>query len=367
MGASAVINEYQYGDPANSSILPYTTEIKGEILWEKESPVISDPQPLHNIAIVNNHLVLDYGTVFNTRNREDGSSSWISSRTRNFRFHVTTDGIFTLNTSGFLDVISFDKKIVSHLSLPFVNENAVLLYSSINKQEITYCYQRMPEPTSGPGDRASGPEIRLSRLDIDTRELKAELIQKGMLRDILFNQQGNFFYIIMENNLHVISSPSFDSKMNSLSFEDIKCGSIDKEGNLLLIAEESDHYFLMCLDRASKVIWRYQLETIPQIPQPPTGLENNKVLFVNGNRLLCLNKEKLEWETDLPCEWQKIKFSVLSDKSILAAAGQFLFHFSSEGKELRKIILKDSATCRPIVDEKGRIYVGGSKLITCFK
>lgn len=123
----------------------------------------------------------------------------------------------------------------------------------------------------------------------------------------------------------------------------------------------------MLLDKSGNVGWKHSLGNQMTSPQPPAGQPDGSVYLAVGGQLVRLEHGKPVWSAPLTGDLSANRFTVLSDGSSLVVSGLTLTQLSRQGEIMRTKVLKDTITCRPVMDAQGRVYVAGRHTVTCLE
>ena len=152
MQQSVMINPHPLGDARNSASVPYTAQLKGEILWKSETTQKNNPLPARQLAIKDDFLVVGYGPFIGLHQRASGQAVWSWQIGSNCKFQMTSEGLATVDHAGFYRILHFDKSLSEPLSLPFLDDQTVLFFIAQTGDEFRYCFALMPLPTNSPDD-----------------------------------------------------------------------------------------------------------------------------------------------------------------------------------------------------------------------
>lgn len=151
------------------------------------------------------------------------------------------------------------------------------------------------------------------------------------------------------------------------SFIDV---GVDREDNLIIPLKTIEGERKLCSYTPSgQLNWEYALPPGTGWPhQPPAVDTDNRVYYIFNNTLMVIDKGELQWQQTVPSA--DIRYlTILGDNSVLVAGGIEIDHFDREGKELLALELDEGEviTTPPVVDNKGRLYIGTVTGIYCLE
>ncbi len=83
--------------------------------------------------------------------------------------------------------------------------------------------------------------------------------------------------------------------------------------------------------------------------------------------LYCIEAGEQLWSHDLPATDSFGGMTVLADETLLLATGSMLIQLSNGGREIGRVAFDFPLTCRPIMDEAGRIYIASEYWVRCLE
>lgn len=368
MTKSTVINGRRFADGRNSSYLPFGAGFQGQEVWSVETALIDDPLPPEQLAIVGSDLVLKYGCTINVRTQADGASRWLHDTRANFAFQATEDGLVTLNQAGFLEMLGMDQSPGTPLSLPFLSDQTFLFFSTRVEDEMRYAYSILPQPTSAPGDPSFGPSFRYSRYQVSSQDFLWELRGEGELRDVLYHEGENRICLATAEKLLVLpADAAADDAVVSIELEEILWASLDNEGNVLCVHRTEEELRLSRFGADGAVMWELVLADISNVVQPPATTPAGVIYLLSPQTLFRIKDGQIEWSAMIPSPEGRPMMTVIADESVLLAAGSTLIQILADGKTGRSLNFAEPVTCRPVVDETSKVYVGTKSRIICLK
>jgi len=189
------------------------------------------------------------------------------------------------------------------------------------------------------------------------------LLTKDEKLIVLLNDQGEVTSYDMASG-----KPSRAFKIEGAEFIE---ASLDREDRLILVMKHpEDGTLLACYDLIGNKIWATPLPSgIKSVySQPPATDNENRVAYVWTNMLFYIVNGEVLWKEPVPRSDYSQYITILGDGSILLASGVRLIHFSSEGTELLNIEIDEGiCTSPPVVDDEGRIIVGTTRGVACYR
>jgi outer membrane protein assembly factor BamB len=151
------------------------------------------------------------------------------------------------------------------------------------------------------------------------------------------------------------------------SFVDV---SIDRRDNLIAKLKTIEGERKLCsFTLSGELNWEYILPPgTGWSQQPPAVDSNNRVYVIDSDSLLVIDEGELKWQQAVPVARMRY-LTILGDNSVLVVGGIEVDHFDSEGKELLSVELEegDIITAPPVIDNKGRLYIGTVSGIHCLE
>lgn len=370
MPQSIMINPHPLGDTRNSAGLPFSATLNGETVWKTTTALKSNPQPARHLAIKDNFLIVAYGPYISLHQRASGKIVWSRQVGANFKFHLTREGLETLDQAGFYRILHFDQSLGAPLSLPFLDRRTFLFYVDSKQNEYRYCYMALPSPTGSPADPVTPPEFTYMRYDVKEDDFLWEYIQKSEIIDVLADAPRGRLIVIGPRALYAFPmNADTEEAVLDRPFAEVQGGSLDSAGNVLVVAREKaeDPFRLIELRSDLTTRWHYDLGRAMTLLQPPCPLPDGSICLIQGKDLINVSSGKRTWATSIPGFSGRAHLTVLKDGDMLIAAGPVLTQFSANGTKRKSVFMEEPVTCRPIVDEDGNIYVAGVQRIYCLK
>ncbi len=368
MNEATVINPNQYGDWQNSSRLPTSGRFKGEEIWFAPTTDVAQMRsPLH-LGVAGEYLYASYGNLIAVMKRADGSLVWKREINGNHPSLLTGGGILALDHVGYYVILDFDGKPIREHSLTFVNQETRLLYVTEPGDEMAYAYRTYPTAISTPDQQRYEPFTEFVRYEAAGQNIIWSYRLPQIASGVVQSSDGSVVYLFTVNRVYSIPADAGSKDAVTVIEGDrvVSC-AVQPEGDVLIFDVFEGQARLRRVTQAGEVIWEALIDGTAVSPQPPAVGLDGSVYVVVGNKLHRVVDGKISWEYALPATPDNIHLSVLGDNTVLAAAGNALVHLSESGEEILNKIMETPLSGRPVVDEEGKIYIGGNDGIRCFE
>jgi hypothetical protein len=361
-----VINGSQYADFQNSSYLAYAATLTEKHLWQQPAAPAGNALGPVQLSIHGQLLLVSYGRFVEARSRGTGEVLWMREVYANLSFALTPAGLGTLDQAGSYAVLEMDQKATTSIDLPMINDRTYLDFIHLQDKSVVYAYTVNPTPTNSPSDQFFGPSCVFTRVDLAGRVVRWEFIRQEELLGVVLSQDGNWYCFATDKALHIFPREALnDSAVISVPCETLLCCSFDHEGNVLFVERRKEDVVLKRCTMDGKTEGELSLGSSPVVVQPPASTPDGSIYLVVDNYLTCVQGDIVAWQYQLPAEPGKALITVLQDGSVLAAAGASVVQVSPQGETEKILFLGSPVTCRPIVDETGRVYIGTLGTIRC--
>lgn len=363
-----MINPKPYADLQATSFLPFTGKISGTVVWSRDkSPELGERIPIH-LAIRNEMLIVSYGDHIEARNRNDGSRLWGRDTSGGVSFDMTSDGISTVNHANFYRLLGFDGVFGEGLRLPYLVNNPSLDFIKMDSGELRLVYHSPGSPATDRGMETIPAQMLYSRYHEKEQRFIWTFQKEGFCQDVRIS--SDLKQIFMASRQNIFSFPfdaNSESQVRTLEMPGLMTFSLDHEGPLLVVQKSVEGLRLTSLDLSGRENWAYSQDVPGTIPHPPASAPGGRVYLMIDSVLHCFASGELAWEFSFPRPETGVWFSVLADHTILAGVSRLLMQISEDGKPLLNKPVDTPITCRPIIDEKGRVYIAGQGGIFCLK
>jgi len=368
-----VVNPRPFADLLGTSYLPYSGRLRGELIWprqETQQATTGGRIPI-NLSIVGDVLLVNYQGFLEARNRSDGKPLWGFELMNKAKFDVAAKGITTVNDAGYYLPVGLDGKIKKQerVGLPFLTGPSSLEYFQAQDDEVRYVYHS----SSGPVDRGEvsiPPSFAYVRYLPKTEKLIWLFGRNERALAVSITVDGSRSYAATRKHLFAIPmGGSSDSDVQVRDFENIEAFSLNHQGDLLVVDRIKKGLQLKNIGSDWKQHWAVMLPVQGEIRQPPASAPSGDIYLIIDHTLYQVSNGQTTWEYDLITTEQNALFllTVLADNTVLVSAGTALLQINSQGTVIFTKHLSDTLTCRPIMDERGYVYIGGRSGIHSLK
>jgi hypothetical protein len=145
--------------------------------------------------------------------------------------------------------------------------------------------------------------------------------------------------------------------------------SLDQTDNIIAYCWDAEDRKKLCSYTLQGALnWEYPLggRDTRVAAQPPALTTTGQALIIVDSLLLLVADGNKLWERPVPPAAVQY-MTVLGDNSVLVTAANVLTHFGNEGQDqfLFRLPVDEVITTPPVIDDKGRIYLGTTKGIYC--
>ncbi|HUV31420.1 MAG TPA: hypothetical protein VMY05_10075 [Acidobacteriota bacterium] len=362
------INTNRFADLQNSSFLPVSGRITGNEVWFSPSMDTGRMRIPACLGLHGDVLVAGYGTLLVGVRRQDGPALWAHTITGNHAFMMNERGIVTLNHAGFFVLRDFEGETVEKKYLAMVTRETFLHFFAEVGEETVFCFQTYPKPVNKPGMQVELPRTAFIRYIPDHRDIRWYFERRETCLDALISRDLARVYIAVYDKLYSFpTDAASEDSVVTVEFTRIASLSVDHSGKALVVDMTEEGTELKQVAADGQIEWTVPLGTLPVSPQPPASSPDGYVYIVSGNVLHQIKDGAILWSRPLPAGPDEILYSVLADNSVLAAAGQALVHVSDRGEEIMAKMMLSPIGTRPLMDEQGRVYLGGADGIRCLQ
>jgi hypothetical protein len=355
------INSRYYGDEQNSSCLPFASRYSGTTVRDITAELDGEPRAPVHLAIHGSLLLVSYGDALEARSRADGSLVWKRPFPASGQFDLKPEGAVCVDPIGNYRILKPDGTSTDPLLLPFLHERTRFFVSDMRGGEIRYCYETIPTPTNSPSDPTGGPLFTFMRLTVPARKIVWMYEQKEYPIGVLVDPGKTAFFVLTPTQIHIIPlGTESESAVRKIPVREAQCFSMDPAGHLLIVEREEKHHSLVlrAVDQQGAPQWEVPLGEEGDFIRPPATTPAGYVYVVVSNQLICLEPGAISWKRSMPKKAEQVFLTVLTDGSVIAAAGTALYHIGGAGNDIRTMFLPSVITCRPLVDDRGDVYVG---------
>jgi outer membrane protein assembly factor BamB len=199
-------------------------------------------------------------------------------------------------------------------------------------------------------------------------DVRWEFVMPPEPRGVAITEDGARLYIAYRKSLYSLPIEAMsEDEVTVTEFADIQSLATDGKGNALVVDVVDDATELKQIKPDGSVGWTTTFDNSDVSFQPAASTPDGIVYIVVHNTLHQVQDGELRWSYPLKAKTSDIKITVLSDNSVLVAAGTALVHVSNTGEEILTKWLDVTIRTRPIMDENGRVYFGADDGIHCMK
>lgn len=180
--------------------------------------------------------------------------------------------------------------------------------------------------------------------------------------------------LVLLNSMGHVITMAIDSGDEVQRFElpgaEFLKASLDRDDNLVVVLVTPEGERKLCrYSLTGELSWEFMLPAKGGIlGQPPAIDADNRVYYMENNILRVIDKGELQWEYRVPPARHFQFLTILGDNSVLVASANSLTHLDADGGALFVKLLEagQQISTPPVVDNRGRIYVGTAAGIYCF-
>ncbi len=379
MTDSQILNARMWGDQQNRSYLPVSGRLTGQVIWSRPSEDGVAPLSLCRLG---EWLVVWYNGRIDLRRSLDGEVEWSTPVPMSAHFEASATGFATLDGVGYYRELDLEGQLGERIALPLLEGEGFLHLLHRFAGQLVYAFQLPSQEVSGPDEEWGPPLYALASVTTGTEKLNWVFERRGTMADALVNPDGDGACLAAKDRLYLLEflpdgkrpkNEDLEPPVNEVGTGELISVSYDHEGNLLVVdkvpgnEDEPDETRLSGLSAKGKKKWRLSLGDPLAPVQPPVSSPGGDVWLAVGNELWRVREGELVWSVELPAEPGRILLTLLADEAVLAAAGTVLLQISPAGEQMGMTALEYPTSCRPIMDEQGRIYVAGPGGICCLK
>lgn len=366
-----IINGRMFADERNTSYLPFTIKLNGEVIWPKNSEVVGLlPNSIpFQLFILDDFLYVGYNNSLQCLKKGTGEQVWTKPLFKCSWHALDPSGFITVTPANYLERIDLFGKIVSSNMLIGMTTNSSLVWVREKDGIISFVMNSSGNKYAGPGIPKIPPSMMYYRNDKKREQVLFNFARvNDMAKTVCVSGNDKQLYVACSN---VICEIPFDVKdsesINEIIIDSILQMSLTHDDALLIVTLHDDMVFLQQMKVAGKTDWSIELDRKGSLWQPPASTPDGHIFLTLGTTLYAIKDGKKMWTAELPNMGGKIFITALADNSLLVQCSHWIAHFSSEGKILIEKTIVGELTCRPIVDEKGNLYIGGKGGISCLR
>ncbi len=362
-----------FADYQHSSFQKQKTTIVGEQVWFTPNSDTTHKSPPTAILLSSQGLTVQYNDRLEQMNY-DGKIVWEMERDPGLDIFIHNDGIFYRSTGRRLAAVDFEKNTIldaMHIMTSSRRGFFFLVLPRDNQRYLVQTFNRAPEPEPNVPDEQDNYNLVMMGPSGDEwlHEFEGEVLPGLVTHD------GKKVILLNDNSEVLSFDTDSGKKLDSFSFLGMQFlqASLDRSDNLVVaMLNQEKKQVLACITTSDgKTIWEISFPDDGSHPfrQPPAIGNDNQVYYITNDTLYVIREGELVWRFPVPQASFYQYVTVLSDNSVLLGASNTLIHLDAEGEVLVSVALEDSGelTTPPVVDDKGRCYVGSGAGIYCFK
>lgn len=364
-----------FADYQQSSFQNQTTKAVGHRLWLLPNPDSSQKDFPAAIIVAESGLTVQYGDRFRQIGF-DGTMKWEMPNDPGIPVFVGDTVVYFRGTNHFLQGVTFDKKtVLTDFTIPRCRDRGgvPMVQARGDNHFLIQTFNMAPEvivdsPPEPPDYNLMlmGPE---GHTDCDwMREFEGNalpaLVTSDNARVVLLNAASGVMVF------DIVTGKTMNSfEITKAGFQQV---SLDRRDRFVVsLYDAKAQPQLACYSLSGKAIWSCPLPSAERrdFRQPPAVDSDNRIAYIWGDTLLAIAEGTVRWRHVVPTTSFVPYITVLGDNSLLLAAGNTLWHLNRDGKLLLEICLEpeEQVTTPPVIDSRGRIYVGTTAGVYCWE
>lgn len=368
MASPVIINGYDYADLRATSYLPYTPGQAAMVAWPKDSIISADGRQPIGLTIVDDKLLVRYSNYLEMRKKGNAEKLWGTEVHFGCDIQVTPDGVLSRDFAGFYQTIGFDSKVSEGLHIPFLNEKTHLQWVLRSGNEVRFAFASAPVPVHGTHGTPIDPTGNYGRLTPDS-DMAVWFFQRpgSVSRGARTSADGSNVCLGTYNYLDIFPADAADDKqVTMLPVTSLHSLSVDHSDHILVVDDFEEKMRLRRLDFAGKEEWALELKSQGKMSQPVASAPGDRFWLAVGNKIYQYVGRNLIWEHTVLADGQ-VFMTACADNSLLVVCDSLFTRLSEHGQPIINRVFSGKFTCRPVVDETGRIYLGGTQGLICLQ
>jgi hypothetical protein len=367
MSSPAITNACDYADLRATSYLPYVPAQGALIVWPQEGTVSASGRSPIGLTNVDDKLLVRYSDYLELRKRGNGELVWGREVHSGVDCQARPDGVLTRDFAGSYQLITYDSQLIDGVALPFLGERSHLNWVLNDSDEIRYAYLTAPIPVHGPSGTAKQAAGIYARYLAAEERLLWFFERPGAARGARLSSDGKTVCLGTLNFIDIFpANADSNTSLISLPVVNLRALAINHEGKLLALDSFEEKLRLRCLGLDGKELWSIFLKTDGDITQPPASAPGARTWVAVGTTIYQFVENNLIWEYTIPAAG-RVFMTACADNTLLIACGSHFTRLSEHGEPLVNRVLAGTLTCRPLVDDQGRIFLGGSGGVFCLR
>jgi outer membrane protein assembly factor BamB len=369
---TGVANPMLYNNYQRNSFVPLPMKAAGKLLWTKAYKEVDPDSWLTPKALLlhSTHLGV-----------KSNAELWLFETNGTFKRSYAAygpapalfgkGGIAYVRPCRLMDYLDYDGKVLTQdISIDGEWTVAKLLRPSwdeiLGVMQFTGGPQRLPR------------EFSIGRQQIGkSREVWGE-DDKGTIDHAFLTKDEKTIVIVMGENVSCLDAAT-GKKTTAFKtgMAEPRIAAIDCAGNLIcggmVVKEKIDRWALLAMALDGSPRWECELAhplfAVDSFlyPQPPACGNDGRVYIVDDGFLKCIIGGTEKWRAPVIGALQSL-LTVAADNSIILLNGPRIQVLNGNGEERFSTIVPDESFEAPaVIDEKGNVYVAGSKALYCFE
>jgi outer membrane protein assembly factor BamB len=370
MESPRVVNSRLWGDLSATSYEVQSTAFSGDAVWFREWAAGEAPRAPIMLAIVGDKIFVNFGGTISCHGRDTGDLVWKKDIYYKIAFDTVAEGIRNIDHSGYYEVLGFDGELAGDRRyVPYSSDLWFVHLMFETDSSVSYVTAFPGKPVRDRGQVSKPPEVRFYRLDAGT--FTAEWVYALSSESLVAARATNDLKsvcIATVNDLHCIGADAIKPEdVTKIGLEGIQTVSLSRGGDILVVHQTEEGQFLRSLQQTGEENWVYAFDSLLRITQPPASSPDGTTFIASSETICAIREGQQVWTYTPPIPNKNVHITVLGDDSILAACGTYVSQISPAGEVLGGMIVDFEPTTRPIVDEKGHVYLAGLEGIICLK
>jgi hypothetical protein len=288
-------------------------------------------------------------------------------------FTATTEGIQVVGPDDEFFSLSFQNEKSVEAVLPVFSNFRNVLYVLRNNGDYLYTYNRFPENFDSP-NLLQG--FTIQKYNKEDNDVSFEYDDDAIAECFVLSEDMKQCILASEHLLYSFPVTLTDEKeISRIQLPSIRSISLYHDGSLLICQDADDGdekrkstpKRMISMSQQGEIAWEVPLDAFSKTGQPPAFAPEGPVSYCAGNTLLCVSDGSIIWDYEISVGKCDVFLTVLKDRSVLVAALNKIFHFSSSGELIGENDAPFVITCRPVVDAAGMMYLAGKEGIYCIK
>ena len=372
-GSNMTMYKMLFADYQYSSFQEQTSNVVGEQVWVTPNSDSTHKSPPTAILLSPQGLTVQYNDRLEQMTY-DGKIVWELERDPGLDIFIHNDAIYYRSTGRRLAAVDFEKNTVldaMHIMTSSRRGFFYLVLPRDNQRFLVQTFNRAPEPEPNIPDEHDNYNLVLMGPSGDEwlHEFEGEVLPGLVTHD-------SKKVMLLTDNSDILS---FDTdtgeQLDSFSLPGVQFlqASMDRNDNLVVaMLNQEKKQVHACINVSDgKTLWEkpFPDDGPHTFRQPPAIGSDNQVYYITNDTLHVIKDGELLWRYPVPEATFYQYLTILADNSVLLSASDTLIHLDAEGEVLAAVVMENSGelTTPPVVDDKGRCYVGSGAGIYCIK